>query len=243
MKLGTPFAAGNTANIYLKNNTAIKIYHNHIPETASSYEASKQMAAYECGLSVPKILEVIDNALVMEYVNGQTVGQLALADMNQASYYLELSVNVQREIHHKNPNNLESMKDKLQRQIAMADSLDSVTKSKLIAKLSTMTYKPKLCHGDFHLHNLIKSKERIYIIDWVDATLGDIRADVYRSYLLYSQVSVDLAEMYISLYCQKSGLTKEAIFEWAPIIAAARLAENVQTESQERLLSIVQENC
>lgn len=37
------------------------------------------------------------------------------------------------------------------------------------------------------------------IIDWVDSSAGDIRADI----------AMDLADIYLWLYCQKSGLSKE----------------------------------
>lgn len=66
----------------------------------------------------------------------------------------------------------------------------------------------------------------VKIIDWVDASSGDIRADVFRTYLLYSQNSVELAEMYLHIYCKKTGLLRDEIFQWAPIINAARLAES-----------------
>jgi len=66
----------------------------------------------------------------------------------------------------------------------------------------------------------------VNIIDWVDASSGDIRADVFRTYLLYSQNSEELAEMYLHIYCKKTGLLRDEIFQWAPIISAARLAES-----------------
>ena len=71
-----------------------------------------------------------------------------------------------------------------------------------------MTYENRLCHGDFHLLNLIMSDDKVTIIDWVDASAGDIRADVCRTYLLYSELSTEVAELYLRLYCEKSGLRK-----------------------------------
>ena len=118
--------------------------------------------------------------------------------------------------------------------------LDERQKSLLIQKLDSMTFENRLCHGDFHLFNLIISDTgKVSIIDWVDSSAGDIRADIYRTYLLYSQVSVELAEMYLRLYLWKSGLSKEDIFQWAPIIAGARLSEIVSSEESGRLLDIV----
>ncbi|MGM0837345.1 MAG: phosphotransferase family protein [Bacillota bacterium] len=240
---GKPIATGNTALIYLQENKAIKIFRDHLPASAPMYEAKKQQQAYAAGLRVPEVFEVTviegKPALVMEYVVGNTLGQLVMEDREQAEYYMGLSVEIQREIHGKKIDSLESMKEKLARQIQSVGCLDEEVKAALLGKLGSMTFESSLCHGDFHLYNLIQTDEGITIIDWVDASSGDIRADVYRSYLLYSQVSTELAEMYVKLYCERSGLVKEEIFAWAPIVAAARLAENVATEDEERLMGII----
>lgn len=73
--------------------------------------------------------------------------------------------------------------------------------------------------------------------------MGDRRADVYRTFLLISQISRDLADRYLKLYCEKSELPKHEILQWAPIVAAARLAEDVASEKCERLLKIINEYC
>jgi hypothetical protein len=83
------------------------------------------------------------------------------------------------------------------------------------------------------------SNDKVTIIDWVDASAGDIRADVCRTYLLYSDLSAEVAELYLRLYCEKSGLPKDEILQWIPILAGARLAENVSAERAERLSGIV----
>ena len=102
-----------------------------------------------------------------------------------------------------------------------------------------MQYESRLCHGDYHVFNLIISEAGVTIIDWVDSSAGDIKADTYRTYLLYAQYSMELANTYLRLYCEKSGLSQDDIFTWEPIIAGARLSENVASEKADRLLEIV----
>ena len=113
----------------------------------------------------------------------------------------------------------------------------------LTKQLNSFTYEKRLCHGDFHSFNLIKSDNRVTIIDWVDSSSGDIRADTCRTFLLYSEVSRDLAEMYLRLYCLKSGLIEEEILQWIPIIAGARLSEYLSPEKAQYLLDVVFEYC
>ncbi|MFJ8067219.1 phosphotransferase [Psychrobacillus sp. NPDC096426] len=243
MILGNPIARGNTAKIYLSDNKIVKVYNDYLPDTESINEANKQKYAYSCGLPVPKILEVTkingDQAIIMEYVNGETLGDLMLRDKEQAEYYMSISVDMQLRIHSIIPDAIEPMYDKLHRQIESVNTLDKRQKSYLLEKLGSFTYENRLCHGDFHLFNLIMTDNKVVVIDWVDSSAGDIRADIYRTYLLYSQFSSELADMYLRLYCEKSGLLRSEVFQWAPIIAGARLSENVSSENSKRLMEII----
>ncbi|WP_047983731.1 phosphotransferase family protein [Ornithinibacillus californiensis] len=239
-----PIATGNTAKIYLHENQILKVFRDNFHESEAAYEASKQNIAYSSGLPVPKVIDVtkIDGkpALIMEYIKGKTLGDLLMLEKNNAAYYLEISIDIQRKIHEITTDSLEPISKKLIRQIQYVDRLNEQQKAYLLKKLDQMKFEPRLCHGDFHLYNLILTEDKqIVIIDWVDSSVGDIRADVYRTYLLYSQHSLELAELYLNLYCEKSGVSREDIFEWAPIIAGARLAEIVPSENQGRLLQIV----
>lgn len=248
MKLGSPIAIGTTSKIYLYDNKIVKVFNDLLPDTVSTCEANKQSYAYSYGLSVPKILDVkkIDEkqAIIMEYIKGRTLGEILSKNLEQAEYYMNNSVEIQQQIHKVPSPLLELMSDKLIRQINSARSLEKRHKAALIQKLNTITFEKRLCHGDFHLFNLIISDDdKVIILDWIDSSAGDVRADVYRSYLLYSQHSIDLADMYLHLYCEKSGLTKEEVFQWAAIIAGARLSENVTLEETERLLDIVNHYC
>ncbi len=247
MDLGTPIAIGNTAKIYLHKNRIVKVFNDYLPATESSYEANKQKYAYSCGLSVPKILDVtkIDGkqAIIMEYIKGRTIGETLSEDIEQAEYYLNITVEIQQKIHMIVADTLEPMSEKLSRQIKSAHNLDEKQKSALLKRLDSMTFEKRLCHGDFHMFNLIMTNNKVTIIDWVDSSAGDIHADIYRTYLLYSQLSEELADMYLNLYCEKSGLSKDDVFQWAPIIAGARLSECISSEKSERLIEIVNHYC
>ncbi|WP_409250614.1 phosphotransferase family protein [Bacillus sp. SCS-153A] len=248
MILGKPIAKGNTAEIYpYDKNQMIKVFHDHLPETEAGKEAFKQKAAYSYGLAVPEVIDLLKvngkQAILMEYVNGRTLGDLYLNEPEHAEEYLKDSIETQQKIHSITPESLEAMSDKLKRQIESVAQMSLKQKSYLVNKLESMTFENRLCHGDFHLNNLIMADEKVYIIDWVDASIGDPRADVYRTFLLYSQFSKELAESYITLYCETSGLSRTEVLEWAPIIAGARLSEHVSTENENRLWEIVNDYC
>ncbi|RIW30368.1 aminoglycoside phosphotransferase family protein [Bacillus salacetis] len=247
MKLGNPIARGNTAEIFLNNNKIIKLFNDHLPETEASKEAEKQRFVHSCGISVPAILDVTTiegkQAIIMEYAEGKTLGDLFFEDTENQEHYLKISVDIQQKIHGIISPSIEPMAGKLHRQINDAHQLKPEQKLFLNKKLNSMSYENRLCHGDFHLFNLIMKDEGAVILDWVDASAGDFRADVYRTYLLYSQLSQDIAESYLKLYCKRSGILRSEVLDWAPIIAGARLSENVSSENEDRLIAIVKDGC
>ncbi|RDW18732.1 aminoglycoside phosphotransferase [Oceanobacillus arenosus] len=247
MDLGNPIAIGNTAKIYQQRDKVIKVFHDHLPNTEAQYEANKQNFAYSCGIFVPEIFDVTEingkQAIIMEYIKGETIGDLLFKNTKKSEYYMDVAIEIQQRIYMVKTYSPESMIPKLKEKIKMAPSLDEGHKSILIRNLNSIEYENRLCHGDFHPFNLIMSDNKVAVIDWVDSTSGDIRADVYRTYLLYSQFSGDLADMYLNRYCEKSGLQQEEVIQWAPIMAAARLSENVSSENADRLIKIINDYC
>ncbi len=243
MDLGNPIATGNTADIYLHDGRIIKLFKDSMPEKEAAFEAKKQRYAYSHGLPVPFVFDVtvIGNrqAIVMEYAAGKTIGALLFNNTSASEHFMKLTIDVQMRIHGVKAEGIELMAVKLKRQLSQASALNDNQKEILLRELRSMRFDIRLCHGDFHMFNLIETESDIVIIDWVDASAGDVKADVCRSYLLYSQVSMDLAKIYLRLYCQQSGLLPDDVLKWEPILAGARLSENVTTESQDRLVEIV----
>ncbi|MCW1239295.1 aminoglycoside phosphotransferase family protein [Bacillus pretiosus] len=238
MNLSEPIAKGNTANIYLYENKVIKLFEEYLPNTESMNEAKKQKYAYSCGLPVPNVFEVtkIQNrqAIIMEYVKGESIGDLLLNNLNKTEHYIGLCVNAQKKIHaiRVNTDEMESMRERLERQIKSVHKLDEKQKENILNKLHSIKFEPRLCHGDFHPFNLILSEKNVNIIDWIDASSGDLRADVFRTYLLYAQSNIELAEMYLQIYCSNTDLTRDEIFQWAPIIIVARFSEKVSLQNE-----------
>jgi len=103
-------------------------------------------------------------------------------------------------------------------------------------KLEQIKFENKLCHGDFHIFNLIQTSHDIKIIDWVCSSSGNPEADIYRTYLLYKLYKDNIADIYMDIYCQMMKMDKKEIMSWSPIIAGARLGEYVKDEREENIL-------
>ena len=97
----------------------------------------------------------------------------------------------------------------------------------LLTELAKMPDGDCLCHGDFHPYNIIGPVGREVLIDWLDASRGEPAADVCRSYVLLRSAAPEMASAYVDAYSQVSGKSCDAILNWLPFIAAARLVEGV----------------
>lgn len=247
MNLEGPIAVGNTAEIYLCEGMVVKVFKDHLPDTESVYEAKKQEFVYSKGLPVPRVIDVLKvhgkQAIVMEHINGKTIGELVSENRQQTEHYMDLSIDVQQQIHSVTADSFEPMAVKLRSKIKQA-VIEEKYKTSLVRKLESMPNNNSLCHGDFHFFNLIVTdNDEVKIIDWVDASAGDSCADICRTYLLYSQLSTELAEKYLGVYLSKNDLSKDEVLQWEPILAGARLAENIEKAEAERLLGIIKDAC
>ena len=91
------------------------------------------------------------------------------------------------------------------------------------------------------------------IIDWLTATSGDPAADIARTILLISisspvdseessEIDSDsrnlLCKEYLNAYKDRSKFEEESLYQWIPIIAGARLSENIPLVEKEKLYKL-----
>ena len=175
-----------------------------------------------------RLLEVtkIENrwALVTEFIEGTPLDVLMREHPERQEEYLNLFVNIQLEIMSKRVPTLNRLKDKYRRKLAEAD-IDDTTRYELLQRLEGTKNHDKLCHGDFNPSNVIINANGEYsIIDWAHATQGNASADVAKTFLLFSlNGQTELAEKYLDLFTEKSGIERKEIQRWIPIVAAVQL--------------------
>ena len=125
--------------------------------------------------------------------------------------------------------------------INAAKALPEALKSKALIALEAMPDGDRLCHGDFHPGNILVTLHEEMIIDWTDVTRGNPLADLARTTILfcgsaeashsrYSLIRAFLLKIhgdYIRHYFRLRPGGEEEYRRWLPIIAAARLSENI----------------
>ena len=83
------------------------------------------------------------------------------------------------------------------------------------------------------LNVIIKDDGEVYVIDWSHVTQGNASADAARTFLLFSiEGKSELAEKYINLFSEKSGITKANIQRWIPIVAATQMTKGKEEEQE-----------
>ncbi len=242
MKFDEVIAVRPKKSIYRDGDRVIKLFSRDYSKVDVLNEALNHARVEEVGLNVPEILEVSQTEnnewlIVTRYVEGKTLEQLMIENPKKIDEYLNLFVDLQMEMHSKRCYMLSRLKDKMSRKIDLTN-LDESTKYELKTRLESMPKHDKLCHGDFNPSNIIIDKDgKAYILDWSHATQGNASADAARTYLLFSLAGkFELAEKYITLFCEKSQTDKKYVQLWLPIVAASQSVKGKESE-KELLLS------
>ena len=227
--LTQPIAERKTKTVYRDGNKTIKLFIENYSKAAILNEALIQARVEEkTDLNMSRLLEVtkIENrwALVTEFIEGTPLDVLMREHPERQEEYLNLFVNIQLEIMSKRVPTLNRLKDKYRRKLAEAD-IDDTTRYELLQRLEGTKNHDKLCHGDFNPSNVIINANGEYsIIDWAHATQGNASADVAKTFLLFSlNGQTELAEKYLNVFTEKSGIEKRGIQRWVPIVAAVQL--------------------
>ena len=237
--LNNPIAERSTKTVYKDEGKTIKLFIENYSKADILNEALNQSRVEEgTSLNVPKLIEVtkIDNrwALVSEHIEGTPLDKLMAEHPEKEDEYLNLFVDVQMKILSNNVPLLNRIKDKFRRKLENAVNIDENTKYELLQRLEGMKNHAKLCHGDFNPSNvIIKENGEVYVIDWSHVTQGNASADAARTFLLLSiDGKSELAEKYINLFSEKTGITKSNIQRWIPIVAATQMTKGKEEEQE-----------
>ena len=216
--------------VYRDGSTAIKEFCDGFPKAEVLNEALCNARVEDIeALNVPKILgvSVIDGkwSILKEFVEGKTLQQLMDENPDRLEEYMEGMVDLHLLIHKQACPLLNKLKEKTIRALKSVEQLDDSTRYELMTRLDGMPKHTKLCHGDFNPSNIIVGDDgKWYVIDWVHASQGNASADVARTYLLLSLKDKKKAELYMDLFCEKTGTEKRYVQGWLPVVAAAQLA-------------------
>ena len=230
-------AERKTKTVYKDNGRTIKLFIENYPKSNILNEALNQARVEETGLNIPKLLEVTKKenrwAIVSEHIEGKSLEELMRENSDKKAEYMDMFIDIQLNILSKTAPMLNKLKDKMKRKIAETDLSDTI-KYELNTRLESMPRHNKICHGDFNPSNvIIKEDGTAYVIDWAHVTQGNASSDAARTYLLFSiDGKTEVAEKYLNLFSEKSGIEKTNIQRWISIVAAAQKAKGIPEEQE-----------
>jgi uncharacterized protein (TIGR02172 family) len=258
LKSNQLLAEGRTAQIYAwEDGWVLKLFHGWMPRRAVETEAWIAGLAADKGFGAPRVREVVEIGdrlgLVYQRLDGPSLLNRIGAHPWKMPAYARLLANLQAEMHARSAPELPPLNERLARKVQTADLLPDDLKAAALLALERLPGGDRLCHGDFHPDNILLTRQGPVIIDWTDAACGNPLADVARTSLLFSISSLPPStpgrrvvesfrewfhRLYLRRYFQLSSAPRSELAAWMPVVAAARLSEQIPGEAP-RLLQIV----
>lgn len=222
-RIGELIGRGKEAEVRRYGPHAVKLYPPGRGRAAVFREAAVLALADEAGLPVPAVVSAseIDGrwALVLERVEGPTMGALLEADPGRVPELMAEMVALQRQVHAAKVPELPGLKRRLAARIGRVGGAEAL--------LEALPDGASLCHGDFHPYNLVAGPRGWVVLDWLDAAAGPPEADLGRTALLLDLALPALAGAWRAALGEVPGMA-----DWRPVLAAARLAEGVAQERE-----------
>jgi RIO-like serine/threonine protein kinase len=241
-ELGRVIGSGKEADVFDYGREVLKLYKSDVPKRSAFREAAILAIVEAFEVPAPRALGVRQIAerwgIVMSRVEGPSFAEVISVRPTVMPDYMKELVRLQLAIHRHSSPLLPDQKARLIGNIRKATILGAARQGMLLNRLAEMPNGDRLCHGDFHPFNVMGAPDSAHVVDWLDATRGEPVADACRSYLLMRGLDASWASRYIDTYATEGGLSPDDILGWLPIIAGARLAEDVPAET-EALMAIV----
>lgn len=239
--IGPLIGSGRVAEVFEYGDRVVKLYRDPSWRTPAFMEAATLAIVAEHDVPTPAAYAVGQFAgrwgVVMDRAQGEPLARFAQDQPEIVPEAVDEMVSLHVRMHKKPEPRLPSLKARLGNRIGRATQLAPATKDRLLAALGDLPEGDRLCHGDFHPFNIVGLPGHTMVIDWLDATTGHPAADVCRSFIIMMRAVAELAENYLDRYAALGGITRHDILAWLPVVAAARLAENIP-EEEEALLRL-----
>ncbi len=257
--IGAVIGKGNTADVFeMGNDKVIKLFHPgySFHSVLCEYENSKLLNPLD--LPTVKSYELVDwngrHGIVYDKIDGKSMQDILLDQDNLEKkptlsallekYATALALVHKKILSCKLPSAV-SLKSILKKNIEDTEQLSRQWKSKLIVTLNGLPDGDFFCHGDFHFGNVIVSRERYFIIDYMNVCRGHEYGDIARTVYLIEMTPVpaeildrtficEMKKQATDIYLKEMGVSRECLSDWLMIITAARLGELRDQQIEEK---------
>ena len=246
MSLGKPIATTAHAEVYVWDEHQIVKLYLKGNEFELVRDKGQATGALQAGLPVPAVGDQIEidgrQGLLFERVDGPPLGQC----MAEGSQTLVGGAHILAELHAdihtasrwpELPKQRPSLESQIQR--GSTKGLPEGHRMRVLKALDAMQDGDSVCHGDFHMANVLMGTRGPYIIDWGSAGAGNPLADVARTSVLILQMKARynpggmqserlsrFHRSYLERYSELRPLDEGELAAWMPIMAAIRFCQS-----------------
>lgn len=253
--LGAQIGQGNTADVFdIGGNRVVKLFHSGYPHRYAEAEFRKANLLNGLDLPIPQTYGMVsvDNrdGIVYDKISGQSLLDIVMQTYDIRTYAPLLASAHKRMISRELPSAV-SCKAVLKSGIENAKDISVAGKTQALELLHKLPEGIGLCHGDFHFGNVLMDGTKLYVIDFMNICKGPREFDIARTLYLTELTPVpenipdsdkdkirELKHRSMDIYLREIGTSREALSDWLTVIAAARLSElgNRQTEERNTVL-------
>jgi uncharacterized protein (TIGR02172 family) len=247
--IGAPIAEGRTAEVFAwGDDHVLKLFRPGRGADAAALEAERARAIYDSGAPSPQVGDVVEVGGRAGVIYERIVGPSLLTELSRRPGRLPLVARTLAEthadLHGRTAANLPQLRDMLAHRVSTVPKLTQ--RRAIFRALEALPDADTLCHGDYHLDNVLLSMRGPLVIDWENAALGDPLADVARTLLLFRAsfvyptsaagrvfrrvVAALFSSLYLRRYRQLRPVETARLRAWELPVTAARLSEGVEPE-------------
>jgi len=246
-------AIGRTAEIYnYSEDKIIKLFFENYKENVEK-EFNINLLIQNKLKNTAKVYEkiIIENreGLIFDEINGKSFLRLIFENPDEINNYIDIFYENQKEINNiQIQNGLERYEDEIVKSLKTNDFLDKKVINYILKIIQNTEKRYNLCHGDYHPDNLLVENNETYVIDWINARIGNPIIDKARTYILLKFGSLPeeqdentlkrieimrkkIVEKYIELI-EKDIENTELFFKWTLVMAATRTTEDIPIQEK-----------
>ena len=257
--LDKPIASGRTAEVYAwDEGTVLKLFYAWCPTHWADQETRTARLVNQAGIPSPAILDLVTvnerQGIVYQRIEGPSMLDAIIKNPLMSLNHARKLALLHAEMHRCAGDELASQRSSVTWAINHASDLSDECRQVILDKLKHLPDGERLCHGDFHPGNIIMTRQGPLVIDWMTAVRGNPAADIARTYLMLSLGDAPeggiilklillmrkmIVREYLNAYSSQAPDFVKQFKDWLPVMAAARLNENIASE-KDKLLKLVQ---
>ncbi|MCY9659293.1 phosphotransferase [Paenibacillus chondroitinus] len=270
--LGKRIGLGSSCEVYewMDSNKVVKLFHADTPAGAVQREYRNCSIAWEHGLSTARTFEQVSwegrHGIIFEKIEGETLLHrifeqlyaLRTFDFNEPNNDLRKLAAVLNDIHQIKATGIATEQIKHLKSIMGHPAV--FTDDELCAihtYMDQLPVKQQFCHGDTNPGNVIIKNNKMYMVDWMHASIGNPAADVAEVCIMiefavlppetpaavkdFFETSRQVAlNIFIDEYCKLSGVSEDEIRAWYIPAAARSISSGALAEEQvAKLVSMI----